>query len=427
MRVLLVNKVCNVGGLESFSVALAQELRRGGHECELFFFARGPMEQYLPADCVAHFGGLGDCLRLVRTRGFEIVHVGCADYELGISAVRELGAKLIVTSHGGVSPVWTSATCDAFVGCASWLAEAQQPLTDLPVQVVLNGIDTDRFKPAPSTAPAQPIVAWAGRGVELQHKRIDKLAAIAPALQRAGVHLWLAEPYGPAAVERVAPEAARTLLSIAEFWEPVPARQMPNFLQTVAASGGCLLSTSSLEGLPLVLLEAQACGCPVIAPDVRGINECVDEAHGGVLYPYEIEAARLAELVLATLGDAQTMNWRRAVCAQYACARFSLRRMAKEYLQIYAAAPYAPQSGWAGLRARLRLSPLLHWPDYIGQRWSPGVRQYEASRKLMETKEWDLAAAAARASLATCPTLFTKSARLAHLLKLRARGGVKEV
>src|SRR5207248_3261650 len=100
----------------------------------------GPFEYHIPPQVPAHFGDLADCLALVRSSKFEIVHAVNEDWELGIAAVRRLGAKLIVTCHGRVHPEWTSADCDALVGCSEWTARAQQVWTDVPVRVVLNGI-----------------------------------------------------------------------------------------------------------------------------------------------------------------------------------------------------------------------------------------------------------------------------------------------
>jgi len=336
-----------MGGVETLMIALASIYRHYGHECEIFFFEHGPMEPYLPKDCVVHFGGLADCMRLVRSRGFDVVHANSTDWEIGMSALHETGAKLILTSHGWVVPGWTAANCDALAGCAEWLAREQQEYADFPIQVVLNGVDTDKFKIKESPATAPPIVAWVGRGVALEHKRIDKLAAIAPALHKAGVRLRLVEPYGPDKVAEVTPEAVRILRPLVESWGRIPVERMPDFYQEVAASGGCLVSTSSYEGLPMTLLEAQACGCPVIGPDVCGVNECLDPAHGSVLYPFEMEADKLANLVIETLRDTERMRWRSEACARYMREQFSLQRMAEDYLCIYQEAPY-PQYTMTG-------------------------------------------------------------------------------
>jgi glycosyltransferase involved in cell wall biosynthesis len=416
MKILLLSEYSLVGGAETFMLALASALQLDGHHSELFFFRRGPLEQFIPSHHIVHFGDLSDCLRLVDARPFGVIHVKSTDWRTGISAGRRLGAKIVITSHGVRTLAWNSGNCDAVVACAKWLAEEQQMLTDLPVQVVLNGVDTNKFRPAGDVQPGvHPIIAWVARGKD-RRKRIDKFAAIAPALRRAGLRLRIADPTGSDAVARVYPDAARQLAQLVEFWGPVPVEGMAGMYQDVAASGGCAVSTAEWEGLPMTLLEAQACGCPVIAPGVQGVNECVDPAYGGVLYPSNIEPEALADLVLETVRAEARMEWRRRMCAEYVRERFSAARMAGDYLRIYKESPYPPHGrSVARFRKRLLLSPLRHWDKYVEHRLSVGQRQFDAAELLAQRREWKLARAAARASLATSPTRFVSPKKMALL------------
>ena len=428
MKILLTSKDCNIGGTETFVLALSAALQRAGHDCEVFFFSRGALAAQLPAACVAHFGGLAECLRLVAQRRFDVVHATCAEWGLGIAAVRQLGAKLVVTNHYYKTSGWTSRHCDAYTTVSRWLAETQQPATDLPMQVVYNGIELERFQPGvedplENTAVAleAPIVAWVGRGTAAEQKQLHLVAALAPALQRAGMRLWLAEPEGPLAVRRVLPEAADVLQATAEVWRAVPPAEMPAFYRAVAASGGCLLTTSRYEAFGLALAEAQACGCPVIGPDLGAINEVVRPEHGGVLYPPALAPAALAELIVTTVQDAVGMRSRRAACVAFVRERFSHARMAAEYLRVYEQAPLPRLHTRAARRARWQLAPLTNWPEYLNWRWPVGVRQYETAQQLAAQGEWPIAAAAARAAWAMCPSLYLRPRRLAHLLKAQAR------
>lgn len=425
MKILLTSKDCNIGGTETFVLALATALQRAGHVCDVFFFARGALATQWPPEVPAHFGGLAECLRLVAQRRFDIVHATCAEWGLGIAAVRQLGARLVVTNHFYKTSGWTSRHCDAYTSVSHWIAETQQPGTDLPLQVVYNGIDLARFQPGPEQAGATsagPIVAWVGRGTAVEQKRLHHVAALAPLLQRAGLRLWLAEPEGPAAVRRVLPEAADVLQTTAEVWRAVPPGEMPDFYRTVAASGGCLLTTSSYEAFGLALAEAQACGCPVIGPDLGAINEVVRPAHGGLLYAPDLPPVALAELLVTTLGDAAGMRARRAACVPFVRARFSHARMAEEYLRLYQQAPWPRLHTRAARRARWQLAPLTNWPEYLNWRWPVGLQQYETAQAFAAQGAWPLAAAAARAAWQMCPSLFFRPRRLALLLKAQAYG-----
>ena len=424
MKILLAYEWCLIGGVEAFMVALAKTLHAQNHECEFFFFTHGPMEQRLPAGFAAHFGDLTDCLKLVHSSRFDIVHANSSDWRIGITAVRKFAAKLVITAHGMVVPGWNSTNCDAFVCCSRWQADEQRAFTDLPIHQIFNGIDLAEFRPSQALSVAsgqKPIVAWVGRGIDMVHKKIDKLAGIASALTKAGIRIWIADPHGPDEVEKVVPEAAQTLRSAAEFWDVVPREKLSEFFRDVAASGGCVLSTSLREGLPMSLIEAQACGCPVIGTDVIGVNEVVNPARGGVLYPYNTQPEQLAALVVETLGDLEGMQLRRDACARFAHETFSLERMAQDYISVYQEALTSGRRSGIGIRTRVALGPLLNWNEYVDRRWTAGLAHYEGSVKLAADKEWELASAVARLSLYTCPSLYLRPRRLAQLLRIILR------
>ena len=60
-----------------------------------------------------------------------------------------------------------------------------------------------------------------------------------------------------------------------------------------------VLPSKSGEGLPLVALEAMACGLPVIATDVGGINEVVMQNYGELVPPNQPELLAKAVLEFA--------------------------------------------------------------------------------------------------------------------------------
>jgi glycosyltransferase involved in cell wall biosynthesis len=422
MKILLANAECKVGGVSTFLLSLRTALVSLGHRCELFFFRGGTMEPHLPADGRVHFGTLMDCLRLVQRERIDVVHANNSDWPTGISAVRDVGVKLILTAHKARNPAWTygwtSGNCDAFAAVSHGIARDLQPFTDLRIQVVHNGIDTTRFRPADGPETSPPIVAWVGRGAS-RIKGLERFASIAPVLRRAGVRLWIVDQHGSRAVWESCPEVAAILQPCADFWGGVPYDEMSDLYRLVAASGGCVISTSIAEGLPLTMLEAQACACAVIGPDVRGVSETISPAHGGVLYPSWLPATDLADLVLTALADRERLRASGHEAAGYVRGQFSLGQMAERYLRIYNEAPYrATGSVRSRLRARL---PLLQWRRYLDHNCGVGYEQYDVSRQLAEAHEWRLAAGALRASVRTSPTIYIRPQRLARLISVHAR------
>ncbi len=63
---------------------------------------------------------------------------------------------------------------------------------------------------------------------------------------------------------------------------PVPNEQVPGLL---AGASALVMGSTWPENAPLVVLEARAAGCPVIAPRVGGLPELVEDGVDGALYP----------------------------------------------------------------------------------------------------------------------------------------------
>lgn len=427
MKVLLANSTCKVGGVSTFMLALRAALTRQGHTCDLFFFEHGTMDPHLPAGWPVRFGSLADCLTLAARERYDVAHVNNIDWPTGISAIRRLGTRLVVTAHkareGAWTYGWTRRDCDAFCAVSHHLAAHLQPYIDMPVRPVQNGIDMERFTPwdGLDAGQAPPIVAWIGRsGSPL--KGFERLAAVAPAIRDAGLRLWVIDQHGPDAARAAHPGAAATIAQAADVWRRAEAHQMPGLYRAVAESGGCVLSTSVREGLPLALLEAQASGCLAIASDVPGNDECVSPAHGGIRFPLDTDPGLVARLVIATLADRPALRARQRATMDHVRRRFTIERMAGEYLEIYGGeADPPPLPRMARHRARRRLSPFWHWRRYTAERLGTGYAQYDASRRLLGAGEPAAAAAAGLAALATSPTMFLRPARLAHLARALRR------
>lgn len=350
LTVILLNTTASIGGVAVRLNRIGGRLRRRGHDARMWFLNPGPLLESGESLEHLHVGPLAELARTVAAGGVDIVHGPVGLLRAGAGCLHSAGrAKVLPMVVGAALPGWGSWNCAGLVAVSRSSAEMQQRVTDLPVQVVLNGVDPDRFSPVEVAAEPQPIIGWVGRAGDLVQKRPDLLAAAAPALVRAGCRLEIASPQGPG---QTAPRVAEVLRPLAARWSSVPPEQMPEFYSRVAASGGYLLSTAEFEGLPMALLEAQMCGCPVIARDVIGNNECVLPEHGGVLFPADLTGEAIAEVVLTALADRDLQARRREACRAEMLRGFTLDAMVDGYLDLYRSLPHRPIAASATWRCR---------------------------------------------------------------------------
>jgi glycosyltransferase involved in cell wall biosynthesis len=105
--------------------------------------------------------------------------------------------------------------------------------------------------------------------------------------------------------------------------------------------------SSRTEGLPNVLIEAQAAGVPCVCYDVGGISEAVDPEKTGLLVK-EHTAAALAEAVLFALNNT---TWRQTAVAgspSYVRNKFSLDRMVDHLSDLILDPARGDNAGHAG-------------------------------------------------------------------------------
>ncbi|PND56241.1 glycogen synthase [Mycobacterium sp. ENV421] len=217
------------------------------------------------------------------------------------------------------------------------------------VHVVKNGIDTDVWYPAPpergesvlaelGVDPSRPMVAFVGRIT--RQKGVPHLIAAAhrfdPEIQ---VVLCAGAPDTP----EIAAEVSSAVQELAGrrsgvFWvqEFLPIGKIREILSAATA----FVCPSVYEPLGIVNLEAMACGTAVVASDVGGIPEVVDDGVTGTLVHYESTdpagfETGLAEAVNALVGDLEKARRFGAAGRQRCIDEFSWAHIAEQTLEIY--------------------------------------------------------------------------------------------
>ena len=174
------------------------------------------------------------------------------------------------------------------------------------VTTIVNGCETSLFYPGPREEarrnlgcdPAAEVILYVGTLLEGKGlgELADAFAALAPARPAARLVLIGEGAFGAEMARRI--ENAG-LSGRVQFQGRQPSAVVSEWMR--AADVFCLPSYS--EGCPNVVVEAIACGRPVVATNVGGIPEMVRE-HCGILVP-----ARAVEPLVRALADALSRNW----------------------------------------------------------------------------------------------------------------------
>lgn len=99
-------------------------------------------------------------------------------------------------------------------------------------------------------------------------------------------------------------------------------------------SAVAVVAPSLWEGMPLVVLEANACGAPVVGSDIPGIRGLVENGRTGLLVPPRRpdELARAVASLIETPGDARRMS---AAALEKARREFDLSKQVEATIGVY--------------------------------------------------------------------------------------------
>ena len=113
-----------------------------------------------------------------------------------------------------------------------------------------------------------------------------------------------------------------------EFISPMP-DPMPYY-----QSLDLYLNTSLHEGIPLSILEAMACGKPVVAPKVGGIPEIISDGENGILVEAR-EPKKIADSCLRLMQDKKLRKNLGEKASKRIASYFSNSKMAECYQRLY--------------------------------------------------------------------------------------------
>jgi len=359
MNILFLTTHFNTGGITSYILTLGGALVKSGHNVWVAS-SGGEDVARLEVAGIHHvrinirtkseaspklwlsFGALKD---LVQKEGIDIIHAQTRVTQvLGFFLSRSTGTKMVTTCHGFFRPRWFRKILPCWGAAVIAISKpvAQHLIKDFgvdpqKVHLIANGIDLDRFVMTNERRRREarqkigmgdaPIIGIIARLSDV--KGIDVLIRAMPLILKKipSVNLLIAGQ-GPEEgdLKKLAQDSGLTA--------HVHFKSTTGQAQELLCAFDIFVMPSLMEGLGLSVIEAQACGIPVVASRVGGLVDLIEDGRSGYLVAVNDPAA-LAGRIIEALGDPQ----RSVAMAQQARSNveqhFSADRMLGETLKIY--------------------------------------------------------------------------------------------
>jgi glycosyltransferase involved in cell wall biosynthesis len=347
------------GGTERVVSYLTEELVRQGHEVTLFASGDSRTEARLVPACPHALWRDRNCretlphhVRLMElvfqdVSRFDVIHFHC-DY-LHFPLLRRHPCPSVTTLHGRLHVPDLLPLFDEYpeVPLVSISDDQRRPITGANWQATVHhGLPRDLhpFRERPGD-----YLAFLGR--LSPEKRVDRAIAIARA---AGMKLKIAariypeeKDYFKQHIEPLLHEAR----GLVEFLGEVGGREKDEFLGNAQA---LLFPIDWPEPFGLVMIEALACGTPVVGWRNGSVPEVIDDGVTGFVVESVEEAAR-------AVGRVAGLS--RHTCRAVFEERFDAARMARDYLDVYRhLVRHGPPGGWGSAAAAWEDEPLLALP-----------------------------------------------------------------
>jgi glycosyltransferase involved in cell wall biosynthesis len=317
------------GGTERVIAWLTEELVALGHDVTLFasgdshtsarLEAVWPRALRLDTSVRDPMGLHMAMLEQVRRQSdqFDVLHFHLDYYPFSLFSRQT--TPFITTLHGRLDlpehqPVFTTFSSMPVISISN---SQRRPVPQAGwVKTIYHGLPADLLTPKP-VRPSY--LAFLGR--ISPEKSVDRAIRIA---ERCGLPIKIAAKIDRADRDYFE-EQIRPLMSLpfVEYLGEINDAQKPEFLSGAIA---LLVSIDWPEPFGLVMIEAMACGTPVIAFNRGSVPEIVEDGLTGFIVEDETSA-------VGAVGQLSTLS-REGVRARFE-ERFTARRMANEYLAVY--------------------------------------------------------------------------------------------
>jgi glycosyltransferase involved in cell wall biosynthesis len=356
MRILHILAHLSKGGAERQFSYLAPALVRMGHDVHVAYSADGPYKPQLPSVVLHQLKSrsnydpylLWQLIRLIRQIKPNIIHTWIMQMDiLGGIAASFCGVPWIIREpSAGIaySPTWKNHLRVCVCSWASAIVSNSRGgdeywKSKLPFSrryIIHNGLPVDDINKTwaalpPGLAKSEaPIVLYVGRltsdvsGSKNLHAFLEALACVMR--QHNIVGILCGE--GPQRNELELLRHKLALDAYVHFAGHLPATAVWALMKRASV----YVSLSTFEGQPNTVMEAMACGCPLVLSDIPAHRQTLDESCAHFVDPSNIQ--QTADAIIQTLQNVETSNGR-ALIARQKTQEWGIDKMARNFERVY--------------------------------------------------------------------------------------------
>ena len=352
LRIMHIVSSLGVGGMERMLLQLAPAQQAAGHTVSVLALRPGPLEQEATDRSIrakvldsgsGRFGRSIEAIRFFRAERPDIVHVhNPTSLHYAVLSKLVSRAAIIVTIHGDHdtharlgSPLEWRLTSAAVIVSHAAGKTLRLPSEAGRLIVVHNGIGTAAVNEE-QRASARTEFGAGDACVGIMVARIDGRKGHGTLLKSLRVlddlggalKMWIVGD-GPA---RAAAESEAARLGLGD--ERVKFLGRRSDIDRLLEGADFFVLPSDIEGLPLSILEAMAHGLPIIASNIGGVPEILQDDINGLLVPAGDESA-LASAIHRIVSNAVLRRHLGDAARERANTTFSLSTMVNNYDQVY--------------------------------------------------------------------------------------------
>jgi len=229
--------------------------------------------------------------------------------------------------------LWRDA--DAVVAVSNGLRDIALETDDIPIKVIPNAIDLTRFTPLLSwekerREDGRTTLLFVGRLIKFKNVEmlLEAISIVKEQTQMPFVLKVIGDGIERPNLEEQAGELG--LGSHVQFCGWVERSKIVSHYQLV----DIFVTASVWEGMPNTVLEAMACGLPIIASEIQGCEDLVRRGVNGYLVPVQ-DAHAMAEAILQLLDNKFERRRMGRESRRIVEQTFAWERIAEEYAGVY--------------------------------------------------------------------------------------------